>query len=163
MTPEIIALILVTSWAVAGVAVLFFGGRLIRYDSELDRTEDTSSSRKPSRLMEDLRPFQNLVVEFFGHSEYVTRVLNVLARHEEPLKMKTLVQEAHLSAEPHQKGAVALTHVAWPAACILAATGLVRLRRGGLVLTDIGREVQRRIWSDSAARSTHAESLAANL
>jgi regulator of nucleoside diphosphate kinase len=132
MMPETIALILVVLYVLAGLAVLFLGGRLIRYDLARAYTESGNSPRKPSRIIEDLRPFQNLSVAFFAHSEYFSRVLRVLARQEKLIG-------------PRRSRGVSTNHIAWPAASIMAVAGLVRFRRRGLVLTDIGREVERRL------------------
>lgn len=148
--PETVALILVVLYALAGVAVLFLGGRLIRYDLARAYPKGRHLPGKPSRFVNDLRPFQNLVVKFFAHSEYFSRVLSILARHEKPLSMR-------------RSGSVSLTHIAWPAACIMAVTGLVRFRQRGLVLSDIGREVQRRIASSalpsSSKKGLHRQSI----
>src|SRR5687768_16916280 len=150
MMPETIALILVVLYALAGVAVLFLGGRLIRYDLARAYPKGRHSPGKPSRLVEDLRPLQKLVVQFFAHSEYFSRVLSILARHEKPFRMR-------------RSSGVSLTHIAWPAACIMAVAGLVRFRQRGLVLSDIGREVQRRIAGSplpsSGKKGLHRQSI----
>jgi regulator of nucleoside diphosphate kinase len=146
MTPEIIALIVVVLYAVAGLAVLVLGGQLIRYDLARGSTEGRNSPRNPFRLVEDLRPLQNLVVEFFARSRYFSRLLGILTRNEKRPSMG-------------RSGGVSLTHLAWPAAFIMAVTGLVRFRRRGLVLTGIGREVQQRIRGNSTSNSANAESL----
>ncbi len=146
MMPEIVALILVVLYAFAGLAVLFLGGRLIRYDLARSYTETSNSPPKPSRLVEDLRPVKNLVVEFFAHSRYFSRLLNILARKQKPRRTR-------------RNGGVSVTQIAWPAAVIMAVTGLVRFHRRGLVLTDIGREVQQRIRRSSTSNSANGESL----
>ena len=86
--------------------------------------------KRPPRLIRDLRGRQDALVEFFARSTESCRVLSVLLAHRKPLRLATIAQEAVL--------------------CILQVSGFVRMSRRGFLVTQVGREVHRRIEGGSA-------------
>ena len=99
MTPEFIAFILVALYLLASLAALFLGGRLVRHDLSRSETEDGKPLRRRSRLIEDLRPLQDIVVEFIAHSEYAPQILAALARKNVPLPLNNVAQEVRLASK----------------------------------------------------------------
>ncbi len=139
-----IALLVVGAWLLAGVFILLLGSRLLRHD--LKRGSQTRDSTVPaSRLLHDLRPVQDLAVDFFSRSEPWTRLLGLLARAPRPLTTNALVHHAQPMAASGENNAVPAFGIEWAALWLMRITGLVRLDNGCVLLTETGREVHRRI------------------
>jgi hypothetical protein len=135
MNPALIGTLIVASQFLAALALLFIAGRLIRHG--LFRTET------PSRLLRELQPLEDRLVEFCARSEAASGTLSALAAHRKPLRMRTIAQDVPLEEDP----AVAV----WAALCLLRVAGLVRMSRRGVMITEAGREVHRRIGRTLAA------------
>jgi hypothetical protein len=69
MTPDFLSVTLVVASIVAALSVLFLGGWLIRND----RNRDATGLR--TRVIEDLRWVQDLVVDFFARTRPRTQLL----------------------------------------------------------------------------------------
>lgn len=153
MTPEFVAFILVALYLLASLAVLFLGGRLVRYDLSRSETENGKPLRKRSRLIEDLRPLQDTVVEFIAHSEYAPQILGALARKDVPLSLKSIAQKIRLASKRSHKSDLLLLPIGLAVIGLMRVAGLIRLGRRGIVLTPIGREIEQRIRGNSALNS----------
>jgi hypothetical protein len=139
MTPETIALNLLGLFLLVGVGLLFAGGRLVRRDLH-------DKARRRSRLLEDLRPLQDLTVDFFARAEPYGRILAFLAGHRQAVAAKALFHEAQPAGKHDPVSRFGIEGVAlW----MMRMAGLVSLEKHGLLLTDTGREVYRRIRSAS--------------
>lgn len=89
---------------------------------------------------------KDALVEFFSHSKGSSRILRLLSAKREPIGYKALMDEIRYdekSSSDHQElPASAIRAVL----CITQAAGLVRLTRHGFSITEVGREVHRRLW-----------------
>ena len=137
MTPEFIAFLVIAFYMLAAVIVLSFGGWLVRYD--LSR----NASTRGSRITEDLRPLQNLFVEIFARAEPCARLLSVLVRYRHPLRVSAALQEATSAAE--RGGNATPSPSEWVGLGMMRLAGLIRFNKQGVVATNVGREVHRRI------------------
>ena len=146
MTFELI--IFVSVALLAGAVVLFLGGRLVRHD--LDRSARKNDAARPrSRTLEDLRPVQDLTVDFFANTEPCVRLLNILAGHQQPLTANALFDKARPTADHRNNGSTPPFGIEWAALWIMRIAGLVRLDERGVLLTKIGRKIHRRISTPS--------------
>ena len=130
MTPNSIAVGVIIFSILALVGVLSLGGVLLRHD--LSRAL-AANGRRPypkSRMVEDLRPLQNTVIEFVATTGPSRRLLKLLSAGE-PIRLRDEIARAPESAVT---GLI-----------IMAVAGFVRLRSGALILTKTGREVAARI------------------
>ena len=139
MTPESITFIVVAFWLLAAATLLLLGGWLIRYDLSRNGNAHTS------RITQDLRPFQDLVVQFFAHTEPSTRLLSVLAAHPHPLPIGAALRWAQPTAD--QTGSASVPHSAseWVALWMMRLAGLIRIKKRTVWITEVGLEVHRRI------------------
>ena len=139
MTPESITFIVVAFWLLAAATLLLLGGWLIRHDLSRNGNAHTS------RITQDLRPFQDLVVQFFAHTEPSTRLLSVLAAHPHPLPIGAALRWAQPTAD--QTGSASVPHSAseWVALWMMRLAGLIRIKKRTVWITDVGLEVHRRI------------------
>jgi hypothetical protein len=130
MNPTLFGVVIIAAQFLVASALLFVVGSLIRID--LNRAEATDSRfvKRSSRFIRDLRRLQDALVEFCARSTESCRVLSVLLAHRKPHRLATIAQEAVL--------------------CILQVSGFVRLSRHNLLVTQVGREVHRRIEGNSA-------------
>ncbi len=151
MTVDLIALIIMGFYLLAGLAMLFLGGQLVRHDLNRAAAKLRKAGWPPSRIIEDLRPVQDIVVEFFARSEQSSRLLGVLDQHKRPLSVNTILEEVQLQTNLRKNSNPPSLQLAWAALFIMRLAGLVRFSRRGVVLGDAGREVQRRIAGDSVA------------
>ena len=151
MTPETIALTILGLWLLAGLGLLFTGGRLLRHDRHGNARRD-DAARPPSSMLEDLRPIQNLTLDFFARTEPSARLLRVLTAHEYPLKMDEALREARPAAPHSENGHDPYFGIDRAALWIMRLVGLLTFNKGGVVVTDIGREVHRRITNPSPSR-----------
>lgn len=152
MTPEFTGLMLLSLFALAAVGLLFLGGWFFRYDHYLARI---GNSRPRSRIIEDLRPAQNLTLDFFAQAKPCARLLAVLARHRQPVAVRAVLQEARPTADALDNGGVPPLGTGWAALWIMRVAGLVSFTKRGVLLTDHGREVHRRIsTADSKPAAT---------
>jgi regulator of nucleoside diphosphate kinase len=153
MTPEFIAIVALALYLLAGIFVLFLGGRLVQHD--LDRDASKNNTAWPgSRAIEDVRPIQHLIVDFFAGAEPCDRLLAILARQQEPLGVTALLQEARPSAGQSDNGDAFVFGIERAALWIMRVAGLVSLNKRHVFLTDAGREVHRRIYSSSLQPQT---------
>jgi regulator of nucleoside diphosphate kinase len=105
----------------------------------------------PSRILRDLEPIEDVVVDFVGHTPDFAGVLAVLTATKEPKSFARIVHEIRIGRARPTEIRIAANSVA-TALSILFVSGLIRLTRSGFVATDVGCEVHRRI--EGAPRST---------
>ena len=130
MNPALFAVVIIAAQFLVALALLFVAGSLIGIDQNRAEAADSRFVKRPSRFIRDLRRLQDALVEFFARSTESCRVLSVLLAHRKPLRLTTITQEAVL--------------------CILQVSGFVRMSRHGFLVTQVGREVHRRIEGNSA-------------
>jgi hypothetical protein len=99
-------------------------------------------------------PNQSLVndalVEFFAHAKGSSRVLHVLAGKTRPISYKILMDEMRFGGNwDHDLSGHAIRAVL----SITQAAGLVRLTRHGFSISEIGREVHRRMQAEGKENS----------
>ena len=128
MTPEFIAILALALYLLAGMLVLFLGGRLVQHDLDPDASKKNTASPR-SRVIGDLRPIQHLTVDFFARAEPCDRLLTILARHQEPLAVTALLQKARPSAEQSDDNDAPAFGIEWAALRILRVAGLVSLNK----------------------------------
>jgi hypothetical protein len=145
MNGAFISLVMAGSFVFAAVAMLFLSGQLIRADLGRAAAGSQNARRFASRIMEDLRPLQDLVVEFFGRSEYCAGLLKVLVRHEEPVTLSGALKKIPLQVYLEHTNSPPTHELAGVALFIMGLGGLVRLGWRGISVTKVGREVQRRL------------------
>ena len=98
------------------------------------------SPRKLSRA-----PLEDSLIKYIAHSRLASRVLRLLAAQSRPVGYQRLMDGLRFTP----RWSAATSHL--PAGAIRAvlnlmqAAGLIRLTRDGFSITQIGREVQRRI------------------
>ena len=144
MHPALLAIVIVVSQLLVALALLSVAGRLMR--NELVRAAAKPRlPNRPSRFIRDLRPLQDLLVEFVGASGASAGILSVLSGHLKPLPLTAIAQEVRFEQERRREDYVLPVSIAWTVLCILLMPGLVRISRHGFVITEVGREAQRRI------------------
>ena len=139
MTPEFIAFLVIAFYLLGAVILLSFGGWLVRHD--LSR----NASTRASRITEDLRPFQDLFVDIFARAEPCARLLSVLVRYRHPLRVSAALRNATSAAERGGNGDATLSASEWLGLGMMRLAGLIRFNKQGVVATNVGREVHRRI------------------
>jgi hypothetical protein len=88
---------------------------------------------------------QDALVAFFSQSRASSRILHLLSTKTKPIGYKALVDEIRFAGKssPHYRDlpAGAVRSILW----ITQLAGLVSLTRHGFAITEVGREVQRRV------------------
>ena len=139
MTPESMALIILALSIVGAAGLLLFGGWLIRHD--LPRNQKTPMPR----LTQDLRALQNLVVDYFARTEPSARLLSALAAHPHPLPISAVFRWAQIATGQTDSGNLAHSASEWVALAMMRLAGLIEIKKRAVSLTDVGREVHRRM------------------
>jgi hypothetical protein len=139
MTPEFIAFLVIAFYVLAAVILLSFGGWLVRH--YLSR----NASTRTSRITEDLRPFQDLFVDIFARAEPCARLLSVLVRYRHPLRVSAAWRKATSAAERGGDGDATPSASEWVGLGMMRLAGLIRFNKQGVLVTNVGREVHRRI------------------
>ena len=85
-------IVIIASFVLVPLVLLFIGGQLIR--SNMERATATGfEAPKPSRFTGDLQGLEDALVEFFASSKASSGILTVLAAHGKPVGFKVLVEE----------------------------------------------------------------------
>lgn len=135
MTPTTL-IILAVPIALIAIALLFAGG--------LIRRRMRAADAPPHRLLDDLRGLEDALVDFFASSKVSAGILSVLAAHRMPIGFKTLAEEARGSVSRRHYDEMPLTAIR-AVLSILQFARLVRMRASGFAITELGREVHRRM------------------
>ncbi|MEO5719597.1 MAG: hypothetical protein ABIR29_13640 [Chthoniobacterales bacterium] len=106
-----------------------------------------------SRILDDLRPLKALLVDFVRHSPEMADLLAILSPLHAPASFARLVHEIRFRRNGSADSMIAANLVG-PTLFILGVARLIRITSGGFVITEVGREVQRRIidaWTGSGS------------
>jgi Transcription elongation factor len=118
----------------AGVLlVLFIGGLLVQTDLYRACAERRGKHYPQSRILKDLRPVQQTMVEFVAASDPRRALLQRLAGNEQPMPLRKLLDN------------ISAGETRWTALLVMRVAGLVRFVWRGIRLTDVGREVLARM------------------
>jgi regulator of nucleoside diphosphate kinase len=140
-----IAFILIIVALHTGISLLVIhaAGLLIRNDFDRGVDAREGKPRPPSRILEDFRGLQETVVAFLTKSDSCRGVLERLIKRKGAPPLRAVVGYSHRADGPSssspEKALIALF--------ILRTAGLLRLTKRGVVATDAGQEVYRRITS----------------
>ena len=150
MNQTLFGVLIFASQFLVALTLLFVAGSLIRIDLNWARAAGRRFAKGPSQLVRDPRSLEEGVVEFFARSKEFSHILSVLIAHRKPLRVGAIVHEVRLEQDRLRQDYVLPVSIAWAALCILQVARLVRISRHGFVITEVGREVHRRIEEDSA-------------
>ena len=144
MNGALLGLTVVAAVGIVLWAVLFIGGKLIETSLARRRAFASGGRHMSSRILRDLEPIEDLLVDFVGHSPDLARVLAFLTATKEPKSFARIVHEIRIDRARPSEMRIAANSVA-TALSILFVSGLIRLTRSGFVATDVGCEVHQRI------------------
>ena len=150
MNPVLFGLAIIASQFFVALALLFIAGWLIRIDLNRSELADSRFAKIPSRFIRDLRALKDALVEFFAGSNESCRILSVLVAHRRPLRLSAIAREVQLETDRGRELYVLPLSIAWAVLWILQVSGLVRMSLHGFLVTEVGREVYRRIEGNSA-------------
>ena len=149
MNPALLGLAIIASQFLLALVLLFVVGSLIRIDLNRAEAADSRFAKIPSRFVRDLRALKDALVEFFARSNETCRILSVLVAQRKPLRLSAIVQEIQFETDRSREPYALPISIAWAILWILQVSGLVRMSLHGFVITDVGREVYRRIEANS--------------
>ena len=125
-------------------ALLIVAGGLVHTSLRRRKAIAAGGRNMPSRILDDLQPVQDLLVDFVRHSPEMHDVLAVLVSTNEPRSFTRVVHDMRLArATSIETNSAA--HLTAVGLSILFIAGLVRMKREGFIATDAGREVQLRL------------------
>ncbi len=113
------------------------------------------------RVIRDLRPLEDALVDFFARSKSSSAVLSVLARNAKPVSFKALERDVRAEQERRRTHDEFSIQAVRAVLSILQVARFVRMRREGFTITELGREAHRRMQSDAVPRLHSAASNAA--
>jgi regulator of nucleoside diphosphate kinase len=148
MNTQLISFIAVVAvvWAAAVSLVVLIALRMIRNERNHPVAAKEETSRLSSRVVEDLRGVWETVVAFFARTESFRGLLERLAGRPEPMPLRALLASGQRSS-----GATSpVPEKVFTALFIMRGAGLLHLTEEGVVLTDVGREIYRRITAPDA-------------
>lgn len=131
---------IIASFVLAPLALLFIGGQLIRNNMDRAAATGPGAPKVRSRLTRDLQGLEDALVKFFASSKASSRILAVLAAHGKPVDFNVLVEELRDDGDLPMSAMRAVLR-------ILQVVRLVHMNRDGFSITDLGREVYRRMNS----------------
>jgi regulator of nucleoside diphosphate kinase len=141
MNPTLLTLLIATG--VGLCALLIVASGLIHTSLRRRKAVAAGGRNIPSRILDDLRPVEDLLVDFVRYSPELASVLAVLAPIKAPARFARIVHEIRIGRPDR----AAAGNLVGAALSILFVAGLLRLTRDGFVATEAGREVQGRINS----------------
>ena len=115
------------------------------------------ASKAPSRFTRDLQGLEDALVEFFASSKASSGILTALAAHGKPVGFNALVEEIRTEQERRRDGEYLPTSALRAVLTTLQVVRLVRMDRNGFSITDLGREVYRRMISQLNPRTPSAQ------
>ena len=132
----------------AGVLAVLFVGRLIIRTHLYRRWAEKRGKHYPrSRVIEDLRPVQQTMIEFIDASPPSRELLQRLGETNEPIPVRKLL------------ASVPAGESSWLALFLIAAAGLISFGRQGLLVTEAGREVLARLRGGTSEGMSHLQVL----
>jgi hypothetical protein len=154
ITPLII--VIIASFVLVPLVLLFIGGQLIRDNMDQGAATGPGAPKMPSRFTRDLQGLEDALVEFFASSKASSGILAVLAAHRKPVTFNVLVDELRTEQERRHGGEYLPMSAMRAVLGILQVARLVRMKRDGFSITDLGREVYRRMISQLHPRTPSA-------
>ena len=143
-----ISTLLILGLYVVGVLLVLFVGRLIIRTHLYRRWAEKRGKHYPrSRVIEDLRPVQQTMIEFIDASPPSRELLQRLAETNEPIPVRKLL------------ASVPAGESSWLALFLIAAAGLISFGRQGLLVTEAGREVLARLRGGTSEGMSHLQVL----
>ena len=143
-----ISTLLVLGLYLAGVLLVLFVGRLIIRTDLYRRWAEKRGKHYPrSRIIEDLRPVQQTMIEFIDASPPSRKLLQRLAETDEPIPLRKLL------------ASVPAGESSWLALFLIAAAGLISFGRQGILVTEAGREVLARLSGGTSKGMSHLQVL----
>ena len=143
-----ISTLLILGLYLAGVLLVLFVGRLIIRTDLYRRWAEKRGKHYPrSRVIEDLRPVQQTMIEFIDASPPSRELLQRLAETNEPIPVRKLL------------ASVPAGESSWLALFLIAAAGLISFGRQGILVTEAGREVLARLSGGTSEGMSHLQVL----
>jgi len=140
--------LLILGLYVVGVLLVLFVGRLIIRTHLYRRWAEKRGKHYPrSRVIEDLRPVQQTMIEFIDASPPSRELLQRLAETNEPIPVRKLL------------ASVPAGESSWLALFLIAAAGLISFGRQGILVTEAGREVLARLSGGTSEGMSHLQVL----
>jgi regulator of nucleoside diphosphate kinase len=133
MNAYIMAMTVFALYLGGALLILFIGGLLVRTDMDRALAESRGTFYPRSRLLEDLRPVQTVMIEFIAESAHCREFMQRLAHSGKPIPLRRLL------------GGTPAVETKWTALFIMGVAGLLRFSSRGVMLTDLGREILVRI------------------
>jgi hypothetical protein len=127
------------------VAVLIVAAGLIHERIKRRKAVAAGNVNPTSRILRDLGPVEDLLVGLVSHTRELRSVLATLSSLNAPASFERLSHEIRIGRNSSTEPNIATNFVV-PALFILGLAGLIRVTRDGFAITEIGREVQRRIY-----------------
>jgi hypothetical protein len=152
MYPELLSLPLFLGLILIFCAMLVVAGGLVHTSLKRRKAVVAGGPERSSRLLDDLRPVEDLLVDAVDHSAEMRYVLTALVAAERPRSFTRVVHEMRL-ARATPIGTSSAAHLTAVALGILFIAGLVRMKREGFIATEAGREVQLRLHKVPGALS----------
>ncbi|HEY4282102.1 MAG TPA: hypothetical protein VGM62_03490 [Chthoniobacterales bacterium] len=124
---------LITLLAAAGVALcalLILASGLIHTSLKRRQAVEAGGPSFPSRILDDLRPVEALLVDFVSHTRELAAVLAILSSFDAPASFARLMHEIRIGRDGSTDLRFA-TNLVVPALAILGLAGLVRVTTGG--------------------------------
>jgi regulator of nucleoside diphosphate kinase len=139
-----ISTMIVLGLYLVGVLLVILVSRVItRTDLYRRWTEKRGKHYPRSRVIEDLRPVQETMIEFIDASPPSRGLLQRLADADAPIPVRKLLRTV-----PAGEGS-------WTALFLIAVAGLVRFGPQGVLITDLGREILARMSGDTTEAGHH--------
>ncbi len=142
MYPAILTLLAASG--VALCALLIIASGLIHTSLKRRKAVAAGGPKFPSRLLDDLQPVETLLVDFVSHTRELATVLAVLSSFDAPASFARLVHEIRIGRNGSTDLRIA-ANLAASTLFILGLAGLIRVTVYGFAITEVGREVLRRI------------------
>lgn len=156
MDTTFLIIAIIASFVLVPLALLFIGGQLIRSSMDPAAT-GLGASKAPSRFTRDLQGLEDALVEFFASSKASSGILTVLAAHGNPVGFNAVVEEIRTEQARRRDGEYLPMSAMRAVLTILQVVRLVRMNRDGFSITDLGREVYRRMISQLHPRTPSAQ------
>jgi hypothetical protein len=151
MNHILFGIVIIAFQFLTAVALLYLAGGLIEFGLHQDVNSGPRYPKGSWRLIRDLQGLEDAFVQFFARSNESCSVLSVLAATQQPLNSAAIARETGL-AENRQPGDYSLSPaIAFAVLSVLLLAGLVSVTRQGFLLSEVGREVYKRIKSNPAS------------
>jgi hypothetical protein len=145
MDTTLLTIILIASLVLASLVLLVISGQLIRSRMHLPAT--TGLGKR------ELQGLEDALVEFFARSKASSCVLAVLAARGKPIGFNALVEDIRAEQERRGEERDLPRSALRTVMTIVQVVGLIHMNRDGFFLTELGKEVYRRMTSQLEVRA----------